>query len=113
MSFFPKHLQKIAIVILPLIFIIFSCTQPKSKLSQYGPVFENVMLTDEGAFRGFSFGDSLGMIEVKETGKPVEKDRDYLYYEYKLTTAGSFNIAYDFDERGVIRSHNRYQEGER
>lgn len=103
---FQKYLQKIAIVLLFLVFIVFSCTQPKSKLAQYGSVFENVMLSDVGAFRSFSFGDSLGLILSTETGKPIEKEVNYLYYEYKLTTVGSYNIAYDFDERGLSEIHS-------
>ena len=84
-----------------LIFAIFSCTPPKSKLETYGPVFENVMRTDEGVFRGFSLGDSFDSIQSRETNKPVEIDSNFLYYEYKLTTTGSFNITYNFDERGL------------
>ena len=88
--------------ILPLLVIsIFSCTSHKSKLAAYGSVFENVMRTDIGAFRGFSLGDNFDTIQSREIGKPVEIDSGYLYYEYKLTTEGSYNITYNFDERGL------------
>jgi hypothetical protein len=83
-----------------LVLIVFSCKSPKSKLAEYGPVFENVMRSDVGVFRGFSLGDRSDSIQKKETGKPIEVDSGYLYYEYKLST-GSFNITYNFDERGL------------
>ncbi len=84
-----------------LILIIFSCTSPKSKLAAYGPVFENIMRSDIGVFRGISLGDHFDSVQAKETGKPVAVDSGYLYYEYKLTAAGSFSITYNFDERGL------------
>lgn len=84
-----------------LILIIFSCSSPKSKLAEYGPVLENVMRSDIGVFRGFSLGDRSDSIQAKETGKAAEVDSGYLYYEYKLNTVGSFNITYSFDERGL------------
>jgi len=89
-----------------LIAVVVSCTQPKSTLTQYGPVFENVMLSDVGAFRGLNFGDSLGHVRAIETAKPIEQEVDYLYYEYKMPTQGSFNVAYNFDERGLSEIHS-------
>jgi len=106
MFFSKSYPQKTAIVSLLLILLVFSCTAPKSKLAQYGPDLEGVMLSDIGAFRGFNFGDSLGLIKVKEIGKPIEIDKDYLYYEYKLNKSGSFNITYNFDERGLNEIHS-------
>ncbi len=80
---------------------ITSCTSPKSKLAEYGSVFENVMRSDDGVFRGFSLGDTYSIIEKGEKSKELEIDSGYLYYEYKLPTEGSFNITYNFDERGL------------
>ncbi len=105
LSFF-KQAHKTAILLLFMVFTVYSCKQPKSKLAEYGPVLENVMLSDDGAFRSFSFGDSLGFIKAKETAVPVEMDKDYLYYEYKLNSEGSYNIAYNFDERGLNEIHS-------
>ena len=101
---FQQSQQKILLVLL-LGFII-SCKQPKSKLAEYGSVLENVMLSDKGVFRGFSFGDSLNFVQSTESARPVEVDKDYLYYEFKLKSEGSFNIAYNFDEQGLIEIHS-------
>lgn len=95
-----KQYQKTAVIaFLPLLFIVSSCS--KSSLKEFGPVFQSVVLSDEGVFRGINLGDSQAAIEKKESVKPVESDSGYLYYEYKLDTTGSFNVTYNFDERGL------------
>lgn len=100
-----KHQQQPLIIILLLLVMgLNSCTTPKpqSKLSEYGPVFENIMRTDIGAFRGFSLGDKLDSVQAKEVAKLTEVDENYLYYESKIDdTTGSYNISYTFDERGL------------
>ena len=81
-----------------LILIIVSCNQPKSKLAAYGPVFESVMLTENGVFRGLRLGDKMDSVRLHEVAKPIETDSGYLYYEMKLDTSGTFNITYNFDD---------------
>ena len=94
---FLKQKQTILISVL-LIMIVFSCSPPASKMAKYGPVFENVMLTETGVFRGLSLGASFDSVQLKEQVKPIETDSGYLYYEMKLDTTGSFNIIYNFDD---------------
>ncbi|MES2140338.1 MAG: hypothetical protein V4511_11585 [Bacteroidota bacterium] len=103
---FKIQTQKIGILFLFLGFVVLSCNEPKSALSEYGPVFEKVMISDTSVFRGFNLGDSLNFVRSKETNKPVEVDKEYLYYEYKLDSEGSFNIAYNFDEQGLNEIHS-------
>lgn len=102
MIFFKKVQQHLFFIFIFFIIFIFSCTKPKSRLAAYGPVFENVMRSDTGVFRGFSLGDKLDSVQKKENEKPVESDSAYLYYEYSLDTVGSYNITYNFDETGLI-----------
>ncbi|MDO9187802.1 MAG: hypothetical protein Q7W13_17475 [Bacteroidia bacterium] len=103
---FKIQKSKIAILFLLLAFIISSCNEPKSPLAEYGPIFEKVMISDTSVFRGFNFGDSLNFVQSKEANKPIEADKGYLYYEYKLDSEGSFNIAYNFDELGLNEIHS-------
>lgn len=103
---FKIQKSKITILFLLLGFIISSCNEPKSALAEYGPIFEKVMISDTSVFRGFNFGDSLIFVQSKEANKPVEADKGYLYYEYKLDSEGSFNIAYNFDELGLNEIHS-------
>ncbi len=98
---FRLQQKKIVLLFLPLLFIISSCSDSKSKLKEYGPVFQSVVLSDEGVFRGFNLGDNQEKVQKNETGKPVEEDKGYLYYEYKLDTVGSFNVTYNFDDKGL------------
>ncbi len=101
MLFLKQSQKKFAIGFLPILFIISSCSNSKSKLKEYGPVFQSVMLSDEGVFRGVNMGDSQVEIQKNESAKPIEADTGYLYYEYKLDTVGTFNITYNFDDRGL------------
>lgn len=103
---FKIRMQKIAILFLLFGFVFLSCNEPKSALAEYGPIFEKVMISDTNVFRGFNFGDSLNFVQSKEANKPVEVDKEYLYYEYKLDSEGSFNIAYNFDELGLNEIHS-------
>lgn len=100
---FPKNKQQLLTAFIVLLIGFGSCTGPKSKskLVGYGKVFESVMRNDTGAFRGFSLGDKLDQVQSKEPGKPAETDANYLYYEYKLDSANSFNITYTFDDMGL------------
>lgn len=102
MFLFFKSSLKFTIGIFLITIFLFSCSTPKSKLTEYGPVFENVMRSDTGAFRGLSLGEKLDSVKAKETAQPTEVDDNYLYYEYKLNDSiGSYNITYDFDESGL------------
>lgn len=100
--FFPE--KKTVLNILPLaIFIGFlsSCSEPKSVLSKYGPELEGVMRTESGTFRGFDLGTKQDTILAKESGKPSEFDEGYLYYEFDLPDSNSYNISYNFDDKGL------------
>lgn len=101
MLFFQQHKKIKTALLFVSLFFVFSCSNPKSELKEFGPVFQSVVLNDAGVFRGFSLGDKQIDVQNKEIGKPIELDSGYLYYEYKLDTTGSFNITYNFDDRGL------------
>ena len=98
---FFNQKKQIQPAILLLTLIAISCSQPKSKMAVYGNVFDSVMLNETGVFRGFNLGDKMDSVKLKESGKAMESDNGYLYYEVKLDTACSFNITYNFDEKGL------------
>ena len=98
---FYHQQKKLSLALLPLLLIVSSCST-KSNLKEFGSVFQSVVLNEEGVFRGFNLGDSKMDIQKKEIGKPVEADSGYLYYEYKLDTTGSYNVTYNFDEKGLV-----------
>ena len=101
MPSFLKHLSKIPFILLLFICFISACKQPESKLKKYGSLLEGVIVSDSGAFRGFSLGEKLDTVQAKEKAEPTEVDDGYLYYEFKLDSSNSFNITYNFDESGL------------
>lgn len=85
-----------------IVLLVFAaCKHEKDPLSQYGTFVKTVLRKESGAFRGFNFGEQMDSVIAKEAGPAAEADQDYLYYEYKIDSLGSFNITYDFDERGL------------
>jgi len=102
-----KHLLPYTIVLLVL--FTASCKkETKDPLAQYGPFVKTVMKIDTGAFRGFNFGDKMDTVLARESAKATEADENYLYFEYRIDTAGSFDIAYDFDEQGGLTEIQSY-----
>jgi hypothetical protein len=103
--YFLKHKQQSITVILLLIVCLSACTHSKSKLEIYGTVFSTVIRNDNGIFRGYNLGDKLDSVQSTETGKPLEMDTGYLYYENKIDSSniniGSYNITYNFDDSGL------------
>lgn len=89
-----------------VVLTIASCESERSPLSKYGPVFENVMRSETGVFRGFSLGDQLDSVKQKET-EPVESDVDYLYYEYDIDTTATYSVAYTFTD-GLLDEMRSY-----
>ncbi len=102
MSFLKPYTYPLIIACF-LVVAISSCNRtPKSKLAEYHPALEKIVRSDAGAFRGFNLGDQLDSVKLGESGKPVEADEGYLYYEYKIDdTTGSYSISYNFDDKGL------------
>ncbi len=99
-SFLQKQKQTLVTIGVTVI-VMYSCAPPLSKIAKYGPVFENVMRSEMGIFRGFSLGNKIDSVQLKEPLKPIEADTDYLYYEIKPDSSYSYNITYNFDETGL------------
>jgi len=95
-----RNISSIAIVFFVLIYSS-SCKNEKDPLKKYGPFVKSVMRSENGAFRGFNFGAQLDSVVAKEAAPATEADEGYLYYEYKINNTGSFNVTYDFDEKGL------------
>lgn len=97
-----KNLKYIFALAILLIVLLPACTKKeKDPLAKYGTFVEKVMKTDTGAFRGFNFGDKIEKVIAGEGPKTTEADTNYLYYEFKVDTLGSFDVTYDFDEGGL------------
>jgi hypothetical protein len=99
--------------LLPLAFLMLflhsACSKKeKDPLDKYGVFVKTVMRADTGAFRGFDFGEQMDTVLAKESAKATEADDRFLYFEYRIDTVGSFDIAYDFDEAGGLAEVQSY-----
>lgn len=96
-----KNFVPTALLAVLLIAFISSCSTKESVLAKYGPELEGVMRSDLGTFRGFDLGVKMDSVLAKESGNASEADEGYLYYEFKLADSNSYNISYNFDEKGL------------
>ena len=101
MNLFEKLLKKTAWLFIPMLLTLASCSESKTNLTQYGDVFNAVMLNDIGVFRGANIGDSKEAIKELENDDPVEQDSVNLNYKYSVDSTINFNISYNFDENGL------------
>ena len=101
MFFTEKKFSITALLAIFFIAFINSCSTKESALAKYGPELEGVMRSDLGTFRGFDLGTKMDTISAKEAGNASEADEGYLYYEFKLADSNSYNISYNFDEKGL------------
>lgn len=85
-----------------LITTIYSCNQNTDDSVENK--FEKIILTGEGIFRNINIGESLETVKAKETGKLVEEDIDYLYYDVELDSTDYYNISYYFDNSGLYET---------
>ncbi len=101
MSFSEKKSIANTLFFVLFVALISSCNKHQSALSKYGPELEAVMRSDFGTFRGFNLGEKMDSVLAKEGEKASEADDGYLYYEFKLADSNSYNISYNFDDRGL------------
>lgn len=93
--------NRLTFLVVTILIVFSSCNNSETNLTKYGPVFNAVVVSDQGVFRGFNIGDSQEIIKTKETKKPIEEDKNYLYYEYSFDSTCVYNITYNFDEFGL------------
>jgi len=89
----PKHI----FIFLIVAAAVAACNSEKSPLAKYGKVFENVMRSEQGVFRGLSLGDKIDTVQKAEE-LALEADEGYLYYEYAIDTTATYSVAYTFED---------------
>ena len=90
-----------AVSTLVLIYLMAGCGNHQAPLVQYGPVVQQIMITDTAVFRTFSLGNKPEEVKKRETALLMESDSSFLYYESKKSDSSSFNVMYNFDEEGL------------
>jgi len=84
-------------------FLLFAQTN-KSILKKYPKEVQKIILTENGAFRGFNFGDTKEVVKSKETLKIHTESDTVLTYTLFLDADDSADLLYYFDSSGKIKS---------
>jgi hypothetical protein len=91
-------IRKISLSVL-FALLLFSC-KTKS-ISEYGNLFESVVVTSEGHLRGISIGESIEVVKDTEKAKIMEEEADYLFYDHSMNENEFYSVAYYFDNSGL------------
>ncbi len=74
----------------------------KKKFSEYSEGFRKLARADEGIFRGYEPGMSFQAVKNAEPGRPVQEEKDYLFYEYREKNGEMFTLEFVFDQ-GILQ----------
>lgn len=80
--------------------LIVSCGNVKD-LNEYAPELEQLVLTNDGIFRGINLGETLEEVKEKEKAALNDESSDYLYYDATLNETDYFTINYYFSAKGL------------
>ncbi len=80
-----------------------SCGDKPTDLSQYDPMFREVLKSDSGLFRSIELGMSMEEVRKSENMPLAGADDMYLYYDIFLSddSTNSYTLAYNFDNTGL------------
>lgn len=80
-----------------LLFLLVAFSSCRNKLDQYGEVFQTVMKSDDGVFRGININDSKSQVEAIEEKAPDAFTENMLLYELSINETASLTIRYGFE----------------
>jgi hypothetical protein len=83
--------------IFSLLFLLATFSSCRSKLDQYGEVFQTVMKSDDGVFRGININDRKSQVEAIEEKAPDAFTENMLLYELSINETASLTIRYGFE----------------
>ena len=83
--------------IFSLLFLLAAFSSCRSKLDQYGEIFQTVMKSDDGVFRGININDSKSQVEAIEEKAPDAFTENMLLYELSINETASLTIRYGFE----------------
>ncbi len=67
------------------------------------PLFQTILLNEEGHLRGSSIGDPMQEVEKREDKRGMqESENEYLYYEFYFSADESYTVTYNFYENRLI-----------
>jgi hypothetical protein len=82
---------------LSLFLLLASLASCRNKLDQYGEVFQTVMKSEEGVFRGININDSRDRIESEENISADAFTDNMLLYEIAINETATLTVRYGFE----------------
>lgn len=64
-------------------------------------LFDQVVGSKKGHFRGHSIGANIEEVKKGEKEEPKDWEEDYLYYDIELNEYETYTLSYSFDEKGL------------
>jgi hypothetical protein len=80
-----------------LIMLLAAFGSCQSSLDRYGEVFQSVMVSDKGVFRGSSINDTKAQVEAEENKAPDAFTTNMLLYEIPINETASLTVRYGFE----------------
>jgi hypothetical protein len=98
--------SKIVLILLGIIFITASCTEPKKEevkeksrvFSGYHILLDEIIRSKEGVFRGIDLNTKSDLIKTIEPSPALESSAKHLYFEYKADSLTNYSIEYTLNK---------------
>ena len=82
---------------LSLFLLLASLASCRNKLDQYGEVFQTVMKSEDGVFRGININDSRERVESEENKSADAFTDNMLLYEIAINETATLTVRYGFE----------------
>jgi len=82
---------------LSLLFLLASLASCRNNMDQYGEVFQAVMKSDDGVFRGNNLNDNRQQVESEENKAPDAFTANMLLYEIQINESAVLTVRYGFE----------------
>ncbi|NUM49669.1 MAG: hypothetical protein HUU48_01015 [Flavobacteriales bacterium] len=96
-------LKKINTVYILLVLVAASLITSCGGNASSDPVFQTILLNENGHLRGSKIGDPIQDVEKREDSRGLkESENEYLYYEFFFSEDESYTVTYNFYENRLI-----------
>jgi hypothetical protein len=82
---------------LSLLLLLASLASCRNNLDQYGEVFQTVMKSEDGIFRGLNINDNRQQVESEENKAADAFTENMLLYEFALNETATLTVRYGFE----------------
>ena len=82
---------------LSLLLLLASLASCRNNLDQYGEVFQTIMKSEDGIFRGLNINDNRQQVESEENKAADAFTENMLLYEFALNETATLTVRYGFE----------------